>query len=69
MKVISNIDDFNASKVPDSEITAFARVLLDMVDEFMARRECRNALRNGKSRELHKTRPLTIKLMHREVSR
>ena len=37
MKVISNIDDFDLSKVPDSEITAFARVLLDMVDEFMAR--------------------------------
>ena len=36
MKVISNFDDFNASKVPDSEIRAIAKVLLSMVDKFMA---------------------------------
>ena len=39
MKVISNFNDFNASKVPDSEITAIARVLLDIANRVMAQPE------------------------------
>ncbi len=39
MKVISNFDDFNASKVPDSEITAIARALLDIANRVMAQPE------------------------------
>lgn len=36
MRVISNFDDFNASKVPDYEIRAIAKAILDIADKIMA---------------------------------